>query len=92
MTTLTTLTTPTPPTLSNAPRLSELRASEWADEAKQALKASMFPKYAWHSGIEESRKDRLIRRVFPSFLTRRPDLEKKHIYTVNGEQEQNEQE
>ena len=54
----------------------------------------MFPKYAWHSGIEKSRKDRqtLTRRVFPSFLKRRPDLEEKHIYAVKREQEQNEQE
>ena len=93
MTTLTTLTTPT---WINAPQLSDLRAELWAHEAKRAHKASVFPKYAGHSGIGivKSRKDRktLTKREFPHFLKRRPDLEEKNIYTVKREKEQNEQE
>ena len=78
------------PTWNNAPRLSDLRIEQRAHEAKKAHKASMFPNYAGHTGIEKSRKDRktLIKREFPRFLKRRPDLEEKHIYTVKQDKQE----
>ena len=83
----------TTPTWDNAPRLGDLRAEQWAHEAKRALKASMFPTYAGHSGIKKSRKERktLTKREFPGFLKlKRPDLEEKYI--VKREKEKKEQE
>jgi hypothetical protein len=78
------------PTWNNAPRLSDLRIEQRAHEAKKAHKASMFPNYAGHSGIEKSRKDRktLIKRKWPGFLKRRPDLDEKHIYTVKQDKQE----